>query len=147
MRRLLAVRLCLQLILGSLSLSLPSSSSAPMVAPTQNLNVLERFVLKEKDSVQMSVPSSTESAVTVINAIPPDNFGPVVGFLKRFVQIGDAISEVSFYLASNSYHQTKTLKGPPIFKACLDGADCRAKGFSCPTKTSLKTSDQMSADS
>jgi hypothetical protein len=105
-----------------------------MVYPTQNLNVLEQIVFKEKDSVQMSTPSGTESAATVINAISPDNFGTVVGFLKRLVQIGDAINEVSFYLASNSYHQTKILEGPPICKACLDGADCRAKGFSCPPK-------------
>jgi hypothetical protein len=112
----------------------PSSSSAPMVDPTQNLNVLEQFILKERDSVQISTPSGIESAGTVINAISPDKFGTVVGFLKRFVQIGDAISEASFYLASNSYHQTKILEGPPICKACLDCADCRAKGFSCPPK-------------
>jgi hypothetical protein len=87
-----------------------------MVDPTQNLNVLEQFILKERDSVQISTPSGIESAGTVINAISPDKFGTVVGFLKRFVQIGDAISEASFYLASNSYHQTKILKGPPYAK-------------------------------
>jgi hypothetical protein len=106
-----------------------------MVDPTQTLNILEQFVFKEKDSVQMSTPSGIKSAGTVINAISPHNFGTVVGFLEGFVQIHDAISEVSFYLSLNSCHQTKILKGPPICKACLDGADYRAKGLPCPPKS------------
>jgi hypothetical protein len=68
--------------------------------------------------------SGIELVGTVISAISPHNFATVVGFLEGFESIGDAISEVSFYLASNSYHQTEILKGPPICKACLDGANC-----------------------
>jgi hypothetical protein len=56
-------------------------------------------VFREKDTVQMSTPSDIETAGAVINAISPHNFGTVVGFLEGFVQMGDAISEVSFYLA------------------------------------------------
>jgi hypothetical protein len=125
------VRLCLQLMLVC---SCPFRWSFLLQCTYGRLNVLEQFVFKEKDSVQLSNTSGIESAGTVINAISPHNFGIVVGFLEGFIQIRDAIGEVSFYLALNSCHQTKILKGPPICKACLDGADCCAKGFSCPPK-------------
>jgi hypothetical protein len=111
--------------------SLPSpSTSAVTVDPKQNLNVLEEFVLKQKESVHMSTPSGIETAETVIDAISSDNFGTVMGYIERFVQIGDAISEVSFYPASESYLHIKKFAGPPICETCVDSADCCAEGFS-----------------
>jgi hypothetical protein len=114
------------------SLASPSTG-AVTVDPSQNLNVLEQFVLKEKESVHMSTPSGIEMAGTVMNAISSDNFGTVMGYLEKFVQIGDAISEVSFYLAPKPYYLIEMLVGPPLCQACVDGADRCTKGFSYPS--------------
>jgi hypothetical protein len=75
-----------------------SSTNPSIVDPKQNIDLLEQFVLKEKESVHMSTPSGIETAGTIMDAVSSDNFGAVMGFLERFVEIGDAISEVSFVL-------------------------------------------------
>jgi hypothetical protein len=73
--------------------SLPTPSTD--VDPKQNLTVLEELVLKGKESAHLSTPSGINEAGTVISAVSSDNFGTVMGYVERFVQIGDAISEVS----------------------------------------------------
>jgi hypothetical protein len=74
-----------------------SSANTPTVDPKQNIDLLEQFVLKEKESVHMSTPSGIGTAGIIMDAVSSDNFGAVMGILERFVQIGDAISEVSLY--------------------------------------------------
>jgi hypothetical protein len=97
--------------------SLPSPSTrAVTVYPKQNLNVLEKFVLKEKESVHMSTPSGIAMPGIVIDAISSDNLGTVMGYIEKFVQIGDAISEVGFYIASESYFHIKQSQVHPYAK-------------------------------
>jgi hypothetical protein len=80
-----------------------SSTNLPTIDPKQNLDLLEQFVLKEKESVHMSTPPGIGTAGIIIDAVSSDNFSAVMGFLERFVEIGDAISEVSFCIASDLF--------------------------------------------
>jgi hypothetical protein len=80
-----------------------SSTNVPTVDPKQNLDLLGQFVLKEKEAADMSTPSGIGTAGTIMGAVSSDSFGAVMRFLERFVQIGDAISEVNFCVASNTY--------------------------------------------
>jgi hypothetical protein len=111
-----------------------SSTSAATADPKQNLDLLEQFVLKEQESVHMSTPSGIGTAGTIMDAVSSDKFGAVMGFLERFVEIGDAISEVSFCIASDFYFHIEMLAGASLCKACMGRADRCTKGFYYPPR-------------
>jgi hypothetical protein len=111
-----------------------SSTNPPTIDPKQNLDLLEQFVLKEKESVHMSTPPGIGTAGIMMDAVSSDNFGTVMGFLERFVEIGDAISEVSFCIASDFYFRVEMLAGAPIRKARMGRADRCTKGSYCPPR-------------
>jgi hypothetical protein len=92
-----------QLTVPSNDSPVASSANLPTMDPKQNMDLLERFVLKEKESADMSTPSGIGTAGIIIDAVSSDNFSAVMGFLERFVEIGDAISEVSFCIASDLF--------------------------------------------
>jgi hypothetical protein len=76
-----------------------TSADATVITPEQDLAKLEYFVRSAAGSSELSATSGIEIAGTVISAVTSaatsDSFKTVMGFLEKFVQIGDAIAEVS----------------------------------------------------
>ena len=90
---------------------LPTASPSvehSLAAPSTNVVVakqeadqafLESFVHKAAGSSKLSTPEGIETAATVMGNVSSittsDGFNTVMGFLGRFVQMGNAVAEVS----------------------------------------------------
>jgi hypothetical protein len=67
---------------------------------------------------------------TVSITTTSDTFSTVMGFLHRFVQIGDTIAEVNIPLYVLFLHSDYgLLAGSSICETCVDGADGCGKGL------------------
>ena len=65
----------------------------PVVEPSQNVQSLEEFVHNQQESAQVSTPAVVGATGHVIDA-SSDYFTIVMGFLEKFVRIGEEISKV-----------------------------------------------------
>ena len=76
-----------------------SSTNVTAPKPEDDQKLLESFVHDAAENSHISTPSGIGSAGTVIqhisSATSSNSFGTVMGFLEKFVQIGDTIAEVS----------------------------------------------------
>jgi hypothetical protein len=112
-------------------------SNVAVVKPEQDQSLLENFVHSAAESSNISTPPVIATAGTMVDMVSTttssDSFTTVMGFLERFVQIGDAIAEVSispFIAAKLFFHSdSDLLAGPPICKTCVECADSRTKGL------------------
>jgi hypothetical protein len=79
-------------------LTVPSANVA-LSKPEDDQALLESFVHSIAENLHMSTPSGIGTAGTVMecvsSATSPDSFATVIGFLEKFVQIGDTVAEVS----------------------------------------------------
>ena len=76
-----------------------SSTDVTAPKPEEDQKLLESFVHDAAENSHMSTPPGINSAGTVMqhisSATSSNSFGTVMGFLEKFVQIGDTIAEVS----------------------------------------------------
>ena len=76
-----------------------SSTNVTKPKPEDDQTLLELFVHDAAENSHISTPSGISSAGTVMqhisSATSSDSFGTVMGFLEKFVQIGNTIAEVS----------------------------------------------------
>ena len=79
-------------------LTAPSTSIAAL-KPEDDQTLLEPFVHGAIENSHISTPSGIATAGTVMqhisSATSSNSFGTVMGFLEKFVEIGDTIAEVS----------------------------------------------------
>ena len=83
---------------GAQPLTVPSTTvAAPK--PEDDQTLLESFVHGATENSHISTPSGIATVGTVMqhisSATSSNSFGTVMGFLEKFVEIGDTIAEVS----------------------------------------------------
>jgi hypothetical protein len=82
----------------SVGLTVPSTNISA-IRPERDQATLETFVHTAAGSSGISTPSGIETVGVVMSTVSTtassDSFSTVMGFVERFVQIGDAIAEVS----------------------------------------------------
>ena len=99
--------------------------------PESDLAQLEPFVQNEANSSRLSTPAGIERAGVVMDMISStassDNFTTVMGYLKRFVEIGDAVSEVGMFPPLDFPSDKCLCTGSPLRETCMECANLCAK--------------------
>ena len=98
---------------------------------------LESFVHGIAGSSDIPTPSGMDTigaAMGIVSTTTSSgSFDTVMGFVERFVQIGDAIAEVSIllFVIAILHSDRDLMAGSPICETCVEGTDCCSTGLHC----------------
>jgi hypothetical protein len=113
--------------------SIATPTASPAIDNSKmNIDRLESLIQNEETVSHLSIPAAVATVDSIVNTVSssPDNLSTAMGYLERFVQIGDAIAEVS----ESSFDFIVIINlsaGSSLCQTCVERTNRRAQGWLC----------------